>query len=313
MRKIHITHSFIIPVKDEEASIEPLYKEIISTTKFIKDRLEIIFIDDGSTDRSYEKIAALQKKNPRVRVIQFRANFGKSAALSKGFEKARGSILITLDADLQDDPAEIPKFLSLISKGFDLVVGRRKNRNDPLSKKLSSLVFNTLTRVITGIDLHDVNCGLKVLKKEVAQDIRIHGELHRFIPILAAKQKYRVAELPVHHRARKFGKSKFGFERAWRGMIDLLTTVFLTDYLGKPAHFFGKIGLMLSLMGLTLTGYVTYIRLTTGTIGHHVPLLLGGILLLMLGVQLISTGLIAEMIAYYNRDTPKYEEKIHRL
>lgn len=308
-KKHSVTHSIIIPVKDEEASLEILYKEIISSTKNLKKQREIIFIDDGSIDGSYQKLVALQKKDPSVRVIRFRANFGKSAALSKGFDIAKGSIFITLDADLQDDPTEIPKFLSLMTKkGVDLVVGRREHRHDPLSKKISSMAFNAITRAITGINLHDVNCGLKVFKREVARDIHLHGELHRFIPILAAKQKYRVTELPVHHRPRQFGKSKFGFERSWRGMIDLLTTVFLTDYLGKPAHFFGKIGLVLFTIGFLMAGYVTYIRITTGTTGHHIPLLLGGILFLMLGVQLISTGLIAEMITYYNRDNPSYEK-----
>lgn len=302
-----ITYSFIIPVKDEEASLSLLYKEITSSTQFLKKSREIIFIDDGSVDSSYQKLLSLQKKDRSIRIVRFRANFGKSAALSKGFETARGSILITLDADLQDNPIDIPKFLSLMAKGYDLVVGRRQKRNDPLSKKISSMAFNAITRAITGINLHDVNCGLKVFKREVARDIHLHGELHRFIPILAAKQKYRVTELPVHHRPRQFGKSKFGFERSWRGMIDLLTTVFLTDYLGKPAHFFGKIGLVLFTIGFLLAGYVTYIRITTGTTGHHVPLLLGGILFLMLGVQLISTGLIAEMITYYSKERQEYE------
>lgn len=302
-----ITYSLIVPIKDEEASIDPLYKEIASATKFLKKKREIIFIDDGSVDNSYHKLLSLRKKDQKVRVIRFRANFGKSIALSKGFEVARGSVIITLDGDLQDDPAEIPKLLDHMAKGFDLVVGMRKARHDSFSKKLSSLIFNSLNRIITGINLHDVNCGLKVFKKQVALDIRLHGELHRFIPILAAKHKYKVAELPIHHRPRQFGKSKFGFERSWRGLIDLLTTVFLTDYIGKPAHFFGKIGLILFLLGLIPTSYVSYIRITTGTTGHHIPLLLGGILLLMLGVQLLSTGLIAEMITYYNKEQPMYE------
>lgn len=296
-----------MPAKDESASLPVLYSELMAVIKKIHQPYEILFINDGSTDNSGKIMDSLAKKNHNVHVIHFRANFGKSAALSRGFEKAKGSTLITLDADLQDDPVDIPKFLSLMSKGYDLVVGRRQKRRDLLSKKLSSLLFNTLTRIITGVDLHDVNCGLKVFKKEVARDIKLHGELHRFIPILAAKHKYVVTELPVHHRPRKFGKSKFGFERSWRGLVDLLTTVFLTDYLGKPAHFFGKIGLLLSTIGFFLTGYVTYIRITTGSTGHHIPLLLGGILLLMLGVQLISTGLIAEMITYYNRGDTSFE------
>lgn len=306
-KRYSITHSIVIPVKDEEESLGQLYNEIISSTKFLKNRREIIFIDDGSVDNSYQKLLQIQKKDSNVRVIRFRANFGKSAALSKGFEIAKGSIFITLDADLQDDPAEIPKLLSYLARGFDLVVGRRKKRNDTTSKKISSLAFNLVTRIITGINLHDVNCGIKVLKRDVAKDIRLHGELHRFIPVLAAKKKYRVTEVSIHHRPRKFGKSKFGFERAWRGMIDLITTEFLTDYIGKPAHLFGTMGAVLSFIGLLLTGYVTVIRIITGGVSHHVPLLLGGILLLVLGVQLISTGLIAEMITYYNKETPKYE------
>lgn len=313
MLNTHITHSLIVPIKDEEESIDPLYKEIISSTKLLKNSREIIFIDDGSIDHSYDKLLIIKKKDPSVQLVRFRANFGKSAALSKGFEIAKGNIIITLDADLQDDPSEIPKLLSRMSEGFDLVVGRRQKRKDLLSKRASSWMFNTFTRIITGINLHDVNCGLKVFKKEVAQDIKLHGELHRFIPILAAKQKYRVSELEVNHRERLFGKSKYGFERAWRGIIDLLTTIFLTDYIGKPAHFFGIIGLWLFFIGFILAGYVTFIRLTTGTTGHHIPLLLGGILFLMLGVQLISTGLIAEMITYHNKSIPSYEDKNYRL
>lgn len=290
--------SLIIPVKDEEKSLAILTEEIKQVFQKIKKAYGIIFIDDGSEDNSYQVLLNLQKKDRNIKIIKFRAHFGKSAALFAGFKQAKGNIIITLDADLQDDPEEIPKLLEKLEEGYDLVSGWRKRRADSFSKKLSSFLFNKGTALISGINLHDFNCGLKAFKKEVADELYLHGELHRFIPVLAAKRKFKVAETPVNHRLRRFGQSKYGWERSWRGIVDLLTTIFLTDYSTKPAHFFGKIGLVLFLIGFIMDFYVTYLRLTTGSTQGRLPLLLAGILFMVLGVQLLSTGLIAEMIIY---------------
>lgn len=291
--------SVIVPVKDEDESLTQFYKELISVINSIKISYEIIFIDDGSTDKSFDIIHKFQKKNRHVKTIVFRGNFGKSAALNAGFIKAKGSYIVTIDADLQDDPHEIPAMLKKLHQGFDMVCGWRKTRNDSLSKKLSSYLFNKGTVLISGVKLHDFNGGLKAYKKIVIKELYLHGELHRFIPILAAKQKFKVTEIPVKHRSRKYGKSKFGFERSWRGIIDLLTIVFITDYSSKPAHFYGKIGFILGGIGIMVCGYLSIIRIFTGSIQSRFPLLLLGILLIILGVQFLCTGLIAELIVHF--------------
>lgn len=295
-------YSVVIPLKDEEKSLPLLYKELKGVIEKLKKPYEIIFIDDGSTDNSYQILTLIQKKDKNVSIIKFRANFGKSQALSRGFEEAKGQIIITIDADLQDDPSDILKLLKKLDEGYDLVCGWRKKRSDSSTKKISSLLFNTGTVLLSGVHLHDFNCGLKVFKKEVGDELYLHGELHRFIPVLASKRKFRIAEVVVHHRARKFGISKYGklgIGRGWKGMVDLLTTIFLSDYSTKPAHFFGKIGLPLFTVGFVMDLYVTYVKITTGTTQGKIPLLLAGILLILVGLQLLSTGLIAEMIVYF--------------
>lgn len=293
--------SVVVPVKNEAQSLLILYKELKQILFKIKKTYEIIFIDDGSTDKTKEILKRLQKSDKYVKTIFFRANFGKSAALNAGFEKANGEIIVTLDADLQDDPADIPEFIKKLNEGYDLVNGWRYKRSDNFTKKLSSYLFNTGTNLISGVKLHDFNCGMKMFKKEVANEIFIHGELHRFIPVLAAKQRFKVTEIKVNNRHRKFGESKYGhgLGRSWKGIIDLLTSVFISDFSTKPAHFFGGIGLILFLSGFIMDTYVTCIKITTGSTQGKIPLLLAGILFLLLGVQLLSTGLIAEMITYY--------------
>lgn len=294
--------SVVTPVKDETQSLPILYKELKHVLDTLGKSYEIIFIDDGSTDTSYETLQILKKKDSRIKLISFRASFGKSAALAAGFEKAQGKILIMLDADLQDNPVEIPGLLAELDKGNDLVSGWRHKRIDSFTKKISSFFFNKGTAVLSGVALHDFNCGLKVLKKEVANELYLHGELHRFIPVLAARKKFKVGEVKVSHRIRKFGESKygkFGIGRSWKGIVDLSTTIFLSDYASKPAHFFGKVGLPLFAIGLFMDIYVVYIKIITGTTQGKTPLLLAGILFMVLGLQLLSTGLIAEMIAYY--------------
>lgn len=298
--------SCVIPVKNEAKSLPILHRELTGVLAKLTKSYEIIYIDDGSTDNSRAVLASIQKKDSHLRRIGFHANFGKSAALLAGFTNASGEIIITLDSDLQDDPHDIPQLLQKLESGYDLICGWRKHRSDTLGKRFSSWLFNNGTAWATGVGLHDMNCGLKVMKKSVVDDLHLHGELYRFIPILAAKRKFRVAEIPVHNRQRRFGVSNYGFERSWRGIVDLLTAIFLTDYAGKPGHFFGKIGLMFFLTGFAGDAYVTYLKITTGSTQDRIPLLLAGILLMVLGVQLLSTGLIAEMILHHSsqKQTP---------
>lgn len=298
-----ISYSVVIPIKDEEQSLRILYKELKDVFNRLDKPYEIIFIDDGSTDNSAQIINNLQKDDENVKLIKLRANFGKSFALDQGFQKAQGEIVIILDADLQDDPNEIPKLIKKLDEGYDFVNGWRKDRKDTLTKRVSSALFNKGTTLLSGVKLHDFNCGLKVFRRDVAQNLHLRGELHRFIPVLAAKNKFKVTEVAVNHRNRRFGISKYGklgIRRGWKGMLDLLTAIFITDYLAKPAHFFGGIGLILFSIGFIMDAYVSYIRLTTGTTQAKIPLLLAGILFIILGIQLISTGLIAEMITHFN-------------
>lgn len=295
--------SVVIPVKSEAESLPILYTELLDVVKKLGS-YEIIFVNDGSIDNTRSILDSF--RNQHVRVFQFRANFGKSEALAYGLSQAKGEIIVTLDADLQDNPNDIPKLIAKLNSGYDLVVGWRRNRRDSFEKRLSSTLFNAGTRFLSGVPLHDYNCGLKVMRRSVAKALHLHGELHRFIPILASKLKYRVTELPVTHRPRRFGMSKFGVGRSWRAIIDLLTVLFLTHYEGKPAHFFGLYGFLLTLTGFVINAYITYIRITTGNIGHHTPLLLAGILLMILGVQLISVGLIAELVTSLSRKEKDY-------
>ncbi|MEX2007736.1 MAG: glycosyltransferase family 2 protein [Candidatus Levyibacteriota bacterium] len=297
-----ISYSIVIPVKDEAESIPTLYKEIKEVFDKLNRQYEIIFIDDGSTDKSSHIISTLQKTDRNINLVKFRANFGKSKALSAGFSETKGELIIIMDADLQDDPRDVLKLLTKIDDGYDLVSGWRKNRADSLTKRVSSYLFNRGTSFISGVKIHDFNCGLKAFKKEVADELFLHGELHRFIPVLAKKRKFKVTEIEVNNRPRKFGESKFGklgIARGWKGMLDLLTAIFITDYLDKPAHFFGAIGLSFFSIGFLMDLYVSYIKLTTGTTQGRLPLLLAGVLFILLGIQLISTGLIAEMMSHY--------------
>lgn len=298
--------SVVIPVKNETQSLLPLYQELILVLKKIGTAYEIIFVNDGSSDTSGRVLDSLAKKDSHVHPFHFRANFGKSEALAYGLSRTTGETVVTLDADLQDDPSQIPLLISRLRDGYDLIVGWRKDRKDTGDKKMSSYLFNTGTRLLSGVHLHDYNCGLKVMTRKVAKSIHLHGELHRFIPILAAKLKFRVTEIPVTHRKRRFGKSKFGLDRSWKAIIDLLTVLFLTHYEGKPAHFFGLYGFILASIGFVMNAYVSYIRFTTGTVAHRTPLLLAGILLMVIGVQLISVGLIAELITSQFRRDQEY-------
>lgn len=294
--------SFVIPAKNEENSVEVLYQEIVIAVTKLKKSFEVIFIDDGSTDKTYEVLKKLHKKDEQVKVIKLRGNFGKSAALQAGFNQAKGDIIFTLDADLQDNPKEIPLFLKKIDEGYDLVSGWKKKRHDPsVSKVIPSRIVNFLARKLTGLNIHDTNCGFKAYRREVMNNLNLYGELYRFIPIIASKQNFKVAEVVVEHRARKYGKTKYGWGRGIKGMLDLLTIIFLTGYLRRPGHFFGTLGLLSFSFGFIIGLYISYLRLTTGTIQYRQPLLFLGILLMIIGIQLISIGLLGEMITYWRQ------------
>lgn len=293
--------SFVIPAKDEEKSVKPLYKEIVGVVEKLKKKFEIIFVDDGSTDKTFENLKQLHKRDKRVKVIKLRGNSGKSTALQSGFDHAKGEIIFTLDADLQDDPKEIPNFLKKMSEGYHLVSGWKKKRHDPWTKVVPSRIFNLVTSLLTGVKIHDTNCGFKAYKKEVIENINLYGELYRFIPILAAKQNFKVGEIVIKHKPRKYGKTKFGWERNTKGLLDLITVIFLTGYLRRPGHFFGTLGLISFFFGFLIGLHITYLRITTGSIQYRHPLLFLGMLLMIIGVQLVTTGLLAEMIVSFNQ------------
>jgi len=291
--------SFVIPAKNEAENLVLLYQEILAVLKKTKNEFEIIFVDDGSSDETWKVITKLRQEDTQVAGIRHRGNFGKAIALANGFAKASGDIVFTLDADLQDNPKEIPNFLSEFDEGYDLVIGWKRRRHDSWDKVVSSRLFNWFVSLTTGTKFHDINCGFKAYKKEVIMNINF-GELFRLIPILAAKQNYKIKEIPVDHRPRKFGKSKFGFERSIQGGLDLITVIFLTRFARRPAQFFGSLGLLCGFVGSLIGAYITYLRITTGGINYHLPLLFLGVLLIIVGVQFISTGLLAEMIINLN-------------
>ncbi|QQG43482.1 MAG: glycosyltransferase family 2 protein [Candidatus Daviesbacteria bacterium] len=291
--------SFVIPAKNEQDSLIQLYQEICLTVATLKRPFEIVFVDDGSTDETFQILKSLHDKDKRVKVVKLRGNWGKSIALQIGFGKTKGDIIFTLDGDLQDNPHTIPAFLKKLDEGYDLVSGWKKNRHDPsLTKVLPSRIVNSLSRRLTGVKIHDINCGFKAYRREVIENLNLYGELYRFIPIIAAKQNYKVGEIIVDHRPRIYGKTKFGWSRGIKGILDLLTIVFLTGFKNRPGHFFGSAGLMSFSAGFIIGVYIAYLRLTTGSIQNRHPLLFLGMLLMIIGVQLISTGLLAEMIIF---------------
>jgi len=287
--------SVIIPLFNEEKSLGSLYGELKSALKNFGKSYEIIFVDDGSKDNSWSVLERLHAADKDIRGIQFRKNSGKAAALSAGFKHAKGKVIVTMDADLQDDPGEIQNFIKKLDEGYDLVSGWRFKRQDPLSKTLPSKFFNYLTSLLTGIRIHDFNCGFKAYCKNVVKDIELYGELHRYIPVLVHWRGYEVGEMKVRHRPRAHGKSKYGMVRLFRGLTDLLTVMFLTRYMRKPLHLFGSIGLLLFLLGLVVNIYLGVLWFLGQGIGAR-PLLLLGILLMLIGFQIVSTGLIGEIL-----------------
>ena len=290
--------SYVIPLLNEEESLQQLYSEIVEHSP--KD-YEIIFINDGSDDNSEKILEDIAAKDKRVKIIHFRRNFGKAAALSEGFELASGEIVFTLDADLQDNPVEIPSFINKINEGYDLVSGWKKNRKDPLSKRLPSKFFNWVTTSTFKLKLHDYNCGFKAYRKIVVKEINLYGELHRYIPALAQAKGFTIAEIPVFHRARQFGVSKYGLERYLRGFFDLLTVKLITHYNKSPLYLFGGIGSLLTFVGMLINLYLTIMKYGFGYSLNNRPLLLLGTLLIIAGIQLFSIGLLGELMINQTR------------
>jgi len=289
--------SVVIPVYDEAESLKALSSGIQTVLDSLQNNYELIFVDDGSRDGSMGKLEALHEKDGRIKVIQLRDNFGKSVALSVGFEHAQGEIIFTMDADLQDDPKEIPRFLKKLEKGYDLISGWKFKRMDPFGKTFPSRIFNRVVSLMTGIKLHDFNCGFKCYRREVVKNIRIYGELHRFVPVLARWKGFRVTEIKVDHHPRRFGVSKFGLERLPRGLLDLLTVLFLTRYLKRPLHLFGGVGLLCLLPGTGLSIYFLF-QWLAGEPMHVRPLMVFGWVAIILGIQFISMGLLGEMLIH---------------
>jgi dolichol-phosphate mannosyltransferase len=320
--------SVVIPVCNEQDNLLPLYAELVAALARVSDGCEIIFVDDGSTDGSWKVIAELARQHPEVRGIRFRRNFGKAAALAAGFRSARGSEVVTLDADLQDDPAEIPRLLATLDNGapagpvegvgtgkgtLDVVSGWKRERNDPVQKVFPSRVFNLMVSTLTGVRLHDHNCGMKCYRSEVLREIRLYGELHRFLPVLAAARGFRVGEIPVNHRARRFGRSKYGSWRFLKGFLDLLTVKFLTGFGRRPQHLLGGLGLVSFLLGnlallyLAITWVIRLFNQDAFIPLHERPLLIYALAALLLGAQMMSIGFLAELItAYQGRDEDAY-------
>lgn len=292
--------SVIVPLLNEEESIPELSLKLEEVLRSLGCDYEVLFVDDGSTDRSFEKIREVNRRNNKFHCIRFRKNYGKSAALAKGFKAAKGNIVITMDADLQDDPEEIPELVGLLNSGYDLVSGWKKVRYDPFIKKHTSKFFNLMTSKLSGIRLHDFNCGLKAYKKDVVKSLKIYGEMHRYIPALAHLSGFRVAEKPVKHHARKYGKTKFGASRFINGFLDLITVVFIDRYIKRPLHFFGSIGLISSILGTLITAYLVFLKIFEDKPLSDRPLFIVGIFMILLGVQFFSIGLIAEMITKSN-------------
>ena len=295
-----IDFSIVIPCYNEEKSLKELYERLSRTFSDMQGSYELIFVDDGSTDNTLYVLKELFNRDKKIKILHMRKNFGKSQALSQGFENCRGNIIITLDSDLQDMPEEIPKLLEHLKNGFDMVSGWKKKRNDTLGRRLASRVFNFFASSVTGIKIHDFNCGLKVYKREVTKHLSLYGEIYRFIPALAGWKGFIVGEVVVKHAHRKYGKSKFGAERFMRGFLDLITIIFLIKYIQRPMHLFGPLGITLSFIGCIVNSYLAFLWFVGEHIGHR-PLLLLGTLLIIIGIQFVFFGLLGELIVFSSR------------
>jgi len=304
--------SVVVPLLNEVQSLDALYHQIANALEPLGDDFEVVFVDDGSTDGSMHVLTRLNAEHDNVVAVQLRRNFGKAAALQAGFLEARGDIIVTIDADLQDDPAEIPKLLAKLDEGFDLVSGWKTHRNDPFLRRWFSRMFNQATAVVSGVRLHDVNCGLKAYRAEVLHGMRIYGELHRFIPVLASYRGFRIAEIPVNHRARQHGRSRYGPERYLRGFFDLLSVTFMGRYRHRPLHLFGGLGLLMSSLGFVVLLYLTMLKVWGQGIGER-PLLTLGVLLLVVGIQFVSLGLLSELVTSQHEERMDERERIDQF
>lgn len=287
--------SIIAPVYNEEENLEDLYKALIHNLSKLDANYEVIFVDDGSTDSSLEILKKIAKESRQIKIYSFRKNRGKAEALTLGFQKAKGDLIVTLDADLQDRPEEIGKLIKKQKEGFDLVCGWRKDRKDAFKTKLSSKLFNLIASMFWGLKLHDYNCGLKLYVKDAAKSLNLYGGMHRFIPLLVADQGFRVTEVAVEHAQRKYGKSKYGFSKIWKDFPDIFTMLFLSKYSKRPFHFFGVAGGASVLAGIIILGYLSYLHFQDIAIGQR-PLLFLGMLLVISGFQLFFTGFLADLI-----------------
>jgi glycosyltransferase involved in cell wall biosynthesis len=295
--------SVVIPLLNEQATIEQLNDRLVAVLERVASRYEIIFVDDGSTDGSHETIRKMQASNRSVRYIIFRRNFGKSAALAAGMLAARYEIVATMDADLQDIPEQLPLLLGKLDEGYDLVSGWRYDRKDRWSRRAASRIYNWTTSLLTGVRLHDINCGFKCYRRDVLKEVKIYGERHRFIPVLASYRGFRLGEIKIEHFARTSGRSRFGWERILGGVFSLLSVILMNRYTNKPLHFFGVIGVFLSGLGSAIILYLLADRILFNQWLSNRPLFMLGSILLVIGVQIISFGLLAEMVAFsYRRD-----------
>jgi len=305
--------SVIVPVLNEAGTVVELSKRVAEVLDRIGRRFEILFVDDGSSDETRQRVKEAHEIDNRVKLVSLRRNFGKAAALCAGFDHSQGEILITMDGDLQDDPDEIPRFLEKLEKeDLDLVSGWKELRRDPASKRYPSRLFNWVTRKLASVDLHDFNCGFKAYRREVLEEIALYGELHRYIPVLASRRGFTLGELSVVHHPREHGASKYGWDRYYKGLLDLITVLFITKYTRRPLHLFGMIGLTSLFVGLGINLYLAILWLSGQTLSNR-PLLLLGVLLMLLGIQVLTTGLIGEMITFknFNRtDTYSVRERV---
>lgn len=302
--------SVVIPLFNEEESISELHDWIVKVVEREKYSYEIIFVDDGSTDRSWEILESLRRKNPNVKAIKFRRNYGKSAGLHVAFEKANGDVVITMDADLQDSPEEIPSLVNMIiNEKYDLVSGWKKKRYDPVSKTIPTKLYNGVTSYMSGIKLHDMNCGLKAYRKDVIKNIDVYGEMHRYIPVIAKWAGFqKIGEKVVVHQARKYGVSKFGISRFIYGPLDLLSIMFVSKFGKRPMHFFGAIGGGLIISGLGLLMYLSMMKLVYDVSGiANRPAFYLGILLIIVGVQLFIAGFLGDLISRNAPDKNAYQ------
>lgn len=302
----------LVPVLDEAATVGELARQVAAVLERLGHSFEILFIDDGSRDGTVERVREAHAADPRVKLLRLRRNFGKAAALSAGVDHSHGALVITMDGDLQDDPEEIPRLLAaLAERDLDLVSGWKRRRQDPAGKRLPSRLFNWVTRQLAQVPLHDFNSGFKVYRREVLEQISIYGELHRYIPVLASRRGFAVGEIEVTHHPRRHGSSKYGWDRFYKGLLDLITVLFITRYTRRPLHLFGAVGLVCLAAGFGINLYLAIAWVGGESLSDR-PLLLFGVLLMLLGIQVLTTGLLGEMITFKNFRRPdSYSVKEH--